>query len=250
MKLILNKHADKVLIAIGYIENYLKHYQNENGLFSINIGEVKERETLSDYESIKKIQRVLDAIVEKPPMYFSKPIDKTEYLRNSNRNIQLIFNNYLKAKGTNFKEGETKSIRKGLKEFYKSSEHRLLFSYSSFDATQHDRIAHQVLTIGFSYLMTPFVQLIADVINNNNSDVKQNDEDEISFDDLFDEYTSDTELKDPLIGESRITSKSINKIYSISNSLLPEISGHKKRVLTWYIALGYGLISMPERPKR
>lgn len=77
-KLKFKKHADKILTALCFYENYLKHNPDEDGLFTITIGD-KTDDASTILESVKILKIYLETIVEILYMKFSKPILKEQY---------------------------------------------------------------------------------------------------------------------------------------------------------------------------
>lgn len=180
-------------------------------------------------------------------MNFSKPVSKIEYLKKCVESIKLVKENDLNVKGAKFDKVSRKIVVNGLKQLYLDGEHRLLFSYSSFDATQDDRIAHHALTIGFASLLTPCFEWLFTLIGKGETSSEICDK-ELSFDELFYDIMDEAEAsKDPLIVESRILSRSIMKIYTDLEPLLPGITDHQKRTLTGYVALRFGLIDLKDQ---
>ncbi|MBK7439951.1 MAG: hypothetical protein IPI65_00035 [Bacteroidetes bacterium] len=100
----------------------------------------------------------MGSVVEMPKMNFTKPLTKWEYLRNAVKTIQNIKQDYLNAINTKLNENEKIDIIKGVKAFYKSGNHRLLFSYSSHNATNEDRIGHYVVTMAFTLVAAYFIK--------------------------------------------------------------------------------------------
>ena len=245
-KLKFKKHADKILTALCFYENYLIHNPDDEGLFTITLGEKTEDQT-PGLESVKNLKTFLETIVEIPYMKFSKPVSKEKYLRDSATNLKLIENNYLKVKETEIAESDKEVVLKIIKEFYLSNEYKLLFGFSSYDATPDDRIAHHVFIIGIGLAFLPLFQLISSLLNN--IEFTDQNKEKIDFDSLFDEYISEPELNDPQMSKKKIVTGTIIKIYDEIGSKLTMLTDYQKQTVTGYIAVRFGLIDFNDRPQ-
>ena len=190
MKIYPKKHAHKILITIGYLENLLKYNPEFNNTLSINLKPKEHASILTDYESIKNLKILMASVVEMPEMHFTKPVSKWQYLRNAIETIQKIKQDYLGAKNNKLNDKEKIEIIKGLKEFYKSGNHRLLFTYSSHNATNDDRLGHYVVTMTLSMFAAYFIKAILPKSINEHQDVEVIEDSEVNLYEFFESIFS------------------------------------------------------------
>lgn len=247
MKIYTKRHSEYILITIGYLENLLKYNPEFNNTLSLNLKPSEKSSILTDYESIKYLKLLMGSVVEMPKMNFTKPLTKWEYLRNAVKTIQNIKQDYLNAINTKLNENEKIDIIKGVKAFYKSGNHRLLFSYSSHNATNEDRIGHYVVTMAFTLVAAYFIKAFLPKSDDSTEVVETVQNEEANLDEFFDAIFDNPELEELLSETHRSKNESIRLIYKELESILPNFTPHRKYIITGYIAEGFGLLSFDDK---
>lgn len=261
LKTQLKPQAEPLLVTICYITHHFATHPEmiERAIDQFNLKEHTGWNITLD--NIKITKSLFNLFVDFPKYEFSPLITKEAYQKVTSDTIEMIEREYLNVSNNRLTAAEKKLIIDCLMKFYDISEFNIVPYYNRYTATQHDRLAYNVLTksmfmLGISIIVNTFSKMIKEQkvgaeSGNENIQTPENKTipigaailTEINSNEIFELISSPekAELKDKALDKYYM-----DTIYEELKSDLPGFSSHRLYILTGYVSYGFGILKEEE----